>query len=639
MRAALVGVIGHVDHGKTSLVRALTGIETDRLTEEQARGLSIALGFAHLAVEGGVIDLIDMPGHERFLRTMVAGATGMDAVLLVVAANEGIRPQTKEHLTVARLLGVRRGVIAITKTDRVSPEAARRAGERVEAYVAQRGWPGMPVVLTSAHTGAGLAELTCRIGALARPADPTGYRGFAWLPIDRVFAIAGFGTVVTGTLRFGRLGVGEEIEIGSVTGAKHTARIRGLHVHGRVEREVAPGRRVAVNLREPSHRELGRGDVLATPGMLSPSSLIDALISVVANHRRPLRTGASVRLLAGTAETIARIRLLDRDQLQPGESAPAQLALERRLHHCAGEPFILRQGSPPVTIGGGLVLQAQTRRRRRFDEEQIERFRRLASANAEAIIAGEIETAGLAGVMLPDLARLVGLSPGLTRTRLPRAACVLEDGRVMGQELLSGLEQRIEAALIAHQRAQPLDPRVSSSRLEAITAPAAPAAMRMALDTLRSTGRAALELGGWRAARDPSLPLEAAAALAQLEAIFRRAGLSPPSPAEPRMAHPGNVEIIRRLLRRDRLVRTFDRVQKREILFHKEAVELAIRKLEAELGGEEGFLVGDAGRVLGISRKYSIPLLEHLDGIGATRRRGDRRFVTRRPAALGETAA
>ena len=301
MRSATVGVIGHVDHGKTALVRALTGIDTDRLAEEKRRGISIVLGFSHLAVAGGEIDLIDMPGHERFVRTMISGATGIDAVLLVVDAREGIQPQTVEHAGIAGLIGVRRGIVAVTKCDLVPVTDAVASGEAAIKLARAAGIGEVTAVRTSAMTGEGLDELRLRLGSLLDSGGGREDAGVFWLPTDRVFAVPGFGTVVTGTLRRGALSVGDEVEL--MPGGRK-ARVRSLQIHGRPVEAASPGRRVAVNLRGVEQSDVPRGTALASPGLLTGSRWLDAGLTLLTSAPEELRSGTVVRLLTGTVETL-----------------------------------------------------------------------------------------------------------------------------------------------------------------------------------------------------------------------------------------------------------------------------------------------------------------------------------------------
>jgi selenocysteine-specific elongation factor len=360
LRTLLVGVIGHVDHGKTALVRALTGVETDRLKEERARGVSIVPGFALLAAPQGEIDLVDLPGHERFVRAMVSGATGMRAVLLAVDANEGIKPQTIEHLEIARLIGVRRGVLALTKADLATADVIAARSAEIAAAASRAGLVAGPVIATSTVTGAGVADLSGALTALLADAEPGTDDGFPYLPVDRVFTRPGFGTVVTGTLRRGPLAVGDTVEI--VPGGR-SAVVRGLQIHGRPVERADPGRRTAVALRGVGLDEIARGQALSMPGMLAPGTWIDVALAAAASAEGPLASGTACRLLFGTTEVEARLRLLDRDALEPGSSTQAQLHLAEAAAVPAGEPFVLRLDSPPATVAGGRVLDAASRGR------------------------------------------------------------------------------------------------------------------------------------------------------------------------------------------------------------------------------------------------------------------------------------
>ncbi|WP_343894789.1 GTP-binding protein, partial [Craurococcus roseus] len=362
-RHALIGVLGHVDHGKTALVRALTGTDTDRLPEEKARGISIALGFARLEAPcGAEVELVDAPGHERFVRAMVAGATAVDSALLVVDAREGARAQTAEHAEVAALLGVCRGVVAVARRDLADAEQALAAAEGARALLARLGLGAdWPVVETSAATGEGVAELAAALGGLAREETP-GEGGEAWLPLDRAFALAGAGVVATGALRRGRLSVGDSVEV-LPRGLR--ASVRGIHSHGRALERVGPGRRVAVALRGVERRDVAPGDALAAPGLgLAASALLDARVAVLASAPRALARGEPLRLLIGTREVGARLRPLGRDRVEPGEEAVAQLALDAPVAVPARERFVLRLPSPPAREGGGEVLDPSPLRRR-----------------------------------------------------------------------------------------------------------------------------------------------------------------------------------------------------------------------------------------------------------------------------------
>lgn len=629
MRMLAVGVLGHVDHGKTALVRALTGIETDRLEEERRRGISIALGFAHLEAAGACVDLVDVPGHERFIRTMVAGASGIGAVLMTVAADEGVRVQTEEHAEIAGLLGVCRGLVCVTKGDVAGPEAIARAADAAARLLVRHGIAVADRIATSAATGAGLTELSAALARLAKSAVPVSGRGWAHLPVDRSFAVPGYGTVVTGTLRGGTLSVGDEVE---VVPAGARTRIRGLQVHGRPIASVGPGGRVAVNLRGIDHRGVERGHALAVPGMLAPADRLDVRLTA-SFGAPPLENGRVVRLLAGTGEARARVRLLDRDRLEPGDAAVAQLKCAEPVALAARDAFVLRGGSPPRTLGGGIVLDPGARRRRRHHAPAVDELRRLAEEEPEATLARLVGAAEGAGVGRGVLARLTGRTPGWIDGRLPRLGAVcLPDGSVVRRDEVARLRRRILALVAEYQRRNPTAPGLAGGRLaDELGVPGSTPALRAALaGLLRERKDGLLRDGPFLRCRglDPLAHLAPAQRVLsdRLLAVFRRAGLSPPDAAAAIGSQPVGAEVLAALVRFGRLVRTYDRVRKRETLFHPAAVEAAKRQLRTHFHGR-GFLAGEAGKLLGTTRKFSIPLLEHLDAAGFTRRDGDRRVI------------
>ncbi len=426
-RRAVVGVIGHVDHGKTALVRALTGMETDRLEEERRRGISIALGFAYLRIHDAVIDLIDMPGHERFVRTMVSGATGVDAALLVVAANEGIKPQTVEHLDIAGLLGLRRAIVAVTKADLVPPGQAEAVGVAAAQLAEAAGLQVGARVLTSVHDGLGIAALADALAAVVPDAGSRGNDGFPYLPIDRVFSVAGHGTVVTGTLRRGPLGTADEMALAP---QGRPVRLRGLQVHGARTVEALPGQRLAVNLRDVAAADIARGAALTARGMLPASEWLTVSLRAVPGAPA-LPTGTKLMLLFGTEELEARLRLLECDELAAGGRALAQLRCAAPVALPAREHFILRRISPPLTIAGGRVIDPAATRLRRHAPRTLARLAALAGADPARIVAAEIDAAGAAGIPLARLAQLAGLAEPRTAALLPSVPAMLGASRVV----------------------------------------------------------------------------------------------------------------------------------------------------------------------------------------------------------------
>ncbi len=618
----MIGVIGHVDHGKTALVRALTGIDTDRLPEERRRGISIALGFAHLRLGDDEIDIIDMPGHERFVRTMVSGATGIDAVLLVVAANEGVKPQTVEHVDIAVLLGITRAILVLTKADLVAADEAAAAARAMLDFAEKAGLhPVAAPIATSIQDGTGLDAVRA---AMAHTVGGPGDRldaGFAYLPVDRAFSIAGHGTVVTGTLRRGVLQADAEIEI---VPHGRRVRIRALQVHGRTVASAEPGQRVAINLRGVEAAELPRGVALAEPGLLAPSDWLTVELAAVSGAA-PLRTTMMLQLLFGTDEVPVRLRLLDRDVLEPGQTALAQLHAVRGVTLPARERFILRLASPAATVAGGRVLDPAARRLRRHAPRTNDRLRALAAATGDGVLREAIETAGGAGLSLPQLARLAGLSPARTEAALPRLDIVRARGDVLAGravfETLMGALPRLLAARAAEHPAG-----LSHERLATLVPAAAPALLDEAVRRLVAAGTLRQEGGLVRVPRPDQERAQAQreTQLAdRLADAIRRGGLAPPDAPDDAPSR----RMLDRLVRAGVLVRTHDRVLKRDVLFHRDAIDLARRTLAPLLRTGDGLLVREAGLALGISRKFSVPLLEYLDGVRYTRRVGDRRLL------------
>ena len=624
-KSLLVGVIGHVDHGKTALVRALTGTDTDRLKEEKQRGVSIVPGFALLrpaGPEGGEIDLIDLPGHERFVRAMISGATGTRAVLLAVDAREGLKPQTIEHLEIARLIGVRRGVVALTKCDLVGPEAVAARMAEVSAVAARAGLDDVRVIATSVVAGTGLSDLTAALADLLREVPAASDDGFPYLPLDRVFARPGFGTVVTGTLRRGRLTVGDRV---AVMPGGTIATVRGLQIHGRPVQSAELGRRTAVALRGVELADLHRGQALAAPDLLEAGRWIDVSLSAVA-EAGPLPSGTRARLLYGTAEVSVRLRLLDRDVLDPGQTALAQVQAEEDVALPAREPFILRSDAPPATIAGGRVLDPLSRRRRRNDPRILAELSVLSDGRPKEILTTRLAREGAAGVKLIDLARLVGIAPERVRRGLAEIGAREIGDRFLGGPAFAGLRTALLEVMGRHHRDHPIEHGLPLDRLARAVRQNETVVSAALRDLVAA--REAVQVGPLfrRADFDPAR--NETEHVRALEAAFRKGGLTPPDEIEAVGRDTRRQSALKYLLASGALIRTVDRVQKRSILFHREAIQAGKARLAETFGTEgPGFLAKEAGAALGISRKYSIPLLEHLDAVRFTRRIGDRRVI------------
>jgi len=650
-RYLMAGTAGHVDHGKTALVGALTGIDTDRLEEEKRRGISIDLGFAHLELEGGLrIGFVDVPGHERFVKNMLAGVGGIDVVLFVIAADESIKPQTREHFDICRLLGIRTGVVALTKADLVSSEKLELTRLEVEEFVSGSFLEGAPIVAVSSSTGEGLDDLRHALWAAAAQTPPRDTSRHFRLPIDRSFSLRGFGTVVTGTLIAGSIRRDQELE--AHPGGRQV-RVRGIQVHGRpVERAVA-GQRTALNLAGAEAALLTRGMVLSLPDLFHAVQRIDCRLELLPSAR-PLKNRAPVHFHAGTAEVEAEVRLLDgeplagprgasgaeallpcdRQQAQsrvtgerempPGSSAFVRILLRAPLLLLPGDRFIVRMFSPVVTIGGGVVLDIGGLRYRAKDRP-AERLRALFEASVAGRVALLVREARY-GVGVPELIARTGL----TASEIEEAArsgslLTLAEPQpwLVDRLWFENAATRSAAILRQFHQQNPLLAGMPKADLRSQVLPESPPFLLDAL-LARSSG---IVLGGELvrlASHSLVLKDDEQRALTSIERAFESAGLVVPSPAE--VLAGSGVEagrarsLLQLLLREKRLIRVSE-----DLVFHASALARLRGLLAAHRG--ERFSVAEFKMWTGVSRKYAIPLLEHLDREHLTRREDNYRLV------------
>jgi selenocysteine-specific elongation factor len=620
----VIGTAGHVDHGKSTLVLALTGINPDRLREEQEREMTIDLGFAWLTLPNGEpVGIVDVPGHRDFIENMLAGVGGIDAALFVVAADEGVMPQTREHLAILDLLGIDKGVVALTKTDIAESEdwislVAADVSETLDGTVLE----GSPIIPVSARTGQGLDELTSALQQTLSQVEPRWDRGRPRLPVDRVFTISGFGTVVTGTLADGSFEVGQEVAV-LPQGMK--ARIRGLQTHKtKVERAV-PGSRVAMNLTGVNKAELARGNVITTPGWLHPTVLADVQLRYLPAAPRPLRHNTQVKFFCGAAETLAHIRLLGQDRLQPGETGWAQLRLEEPVALVKGDRFIIRFPSPAETVGGGIIVDSNPgRRHRRFRPEVIARLETLAQGSPAEILLQSLERRG------PTLARNLGDAVTETLAQLLDEGQVVALGKAQetttGNQLLvtrawwSDLTNRITRELSAHHQKFPLRAGMgrealrSGLKLEAKVFNAAMA--RAAAEELVVEEEATMRLPSHQVQLAPEQQRRVDALLAQ----FRRQPHATPSYKESAAAV--GEEVLGVLIARRDLVQVSP-----EVLFLPETYEKMVARVRDHIEREGSITLAQVRDMFQTSRKYAQGLLEHLDEIGVTKRVGDERVL------------
>lgn len=415
MKHLILGTAGHIDHGKTSLVKALTGIDTDRLKEEKKRGITIELGFAHLPLDDNTtIGIVDVPGHEKFIRTMVAGVAGMDLVMLVIAADEGIMPQTREHLDILRLLGVKQGLVVLTKADRVDAEWLALVTEEVRDFVADTFFATAPVIAVSSRTGDGLEQLKAALSLLAKEIVQKDREGHFRLPVDRLFTMTGFGTVVTGTLLAGTIKIGDEVEL---LPRGHTGRVRGIQAHGKQVEYGQAGQRLAINLQGINHEQVTRGDLLVPPQVFRTTRRMDVRLEYLASAPKELKHRTRARLHTGTSDVAAQIILFDANSLQPGETAYAQLRLSEPLVLVSGDPCLLRTSSHSATIGGAVVLDPFPPAHRRRSSDAIELLSALDLAEHQRICKLIVTQSRLSGISFEN----IQLRSGIPRRQLDLA--------------------------------------------------------------------------------------------------------------------------------------------------------------------------------------------------------------------------
>ncbi len=626
VKRLVVGTAGHIDHGKTALVKALTGVDTDRLAEEKARGITIELGFAPMTLESGRrIAFVDVPGHERLVRTMIAGAYGIDVVLLVVAADEGVMPQTREHLDILRLLGVRHGAVVLTKIDLVDDELLELARDDVASFVAGTFLEGAPIVACSSLTGEGLERLLEVLEHFAEVLEERPSDGPFRLYADRVFSLRGFGTVVTGTILSGMVSAKDTVEV-LPPGFK--ARIRGIQVHGEEQDQAFAGQRTAINLQGVDKQRLWRGCQLATPDAIAATSILDVSYEHLASNASPLEHRARIRFLCGTAEIDGVAHVLGSDRIEPGARGYLQLRLDKPATPRAGDRYVLRLETPVVTLGGGQVIDpAPVKHRRRGRKEAAALLERLTASRGPEQAALWLELAGPAGTDLPSLAR----RSGWTVSRLREALDATEQAVRAGPQGRSYVSRRwfdacLASALMELERfhaRNPSKPGMPRGELFARIGYCGQDVFSQVLEELLGAGEIRA-VGGLfaRAGFEPGLDETQAALAESLQRVLDEAGLAAPLLAELQdrlHADAGRLtEVLEYLVGAGRVVKVKDGywVAAR----HLEALKAS---LEAHLD-REGELTPAAFKAMtGLTRKWAIPLLEYFDRVQLTLRVGD----------------
>jgi selenocysteine-specific elongation factor len=627
----ILGTAGHIDHGKTTLVRALTGVDCDRLPEEKERGITIELGFAALELPSGLrLGIVDVPGHERLVRTMVSGATGIDLVLFVVAADEGIMPQSREHLAVCELLGVDRGVVALTKIDACDAELVELARLEVEEAIERSSLAGSPVVPVSAVSGEGIPELISALEQVATSAPPRTLRdGPAWLPVDRIFTMRGFGTVVTGTLRGAPLEEGAPVEVfpdSSASGRRpFETRIRGLQTHGATVKRVDPGSRCAVNLHGVDVNAAPRGSVVATPGRVGYRSKVDVELRLL-EGAPPLRDGITLTAHIGTAERLARVRPFEGRRLDPGCSALAELRFTDPVVVVEGDRFVVRGfrriADGGWTLGGGRVIDAEPSRARRPLARRLEELRILAGDDHAAALAVRLRRAGPRGVREEELLRAVRSIEGTAGVHVGTGPTSLW----LDPEAFEGVVGGVTKGVESHHRERPLDAWVGLAPVEARVGQAVPTeAIRAALEKAAERGDLESAASGYR--RPGHRPkLEDPGRARRLLDRINAAGLGPPTLdaiARETEEDPKDVRsILEHLVREGEVVRVSS-----DLFFARPAIDDLRARVVAYLK-DHGTI--DPAAYKGLTaqtRKHTVPLMEYFDTEKLTVRRGNVRAL------------
>jgi selenocysteine-specific elongation factor len=631
MRHVVVGTAGHIDHGKSALVRALTGIDPDRLKEEQVRGITIDLGFAHLDLGDVKAGFVDVPGHEKFVKNMLAGVGGIDFVLLVVAADESIMPQTREHFDICRLLGISGGIVVITKTDLADPEMIELVRDEVVETIRGSFLEGAEIIPVSSKTGEGIDRLKESIHRLSLSIRPRPANRLLRLPIDRAFSIRGFGTVITGTLTSGEIQKDQEIEL--IPGGLK-ARVRGIQVHGIMTGRAAAGQRTAVNLQGVDLAQVERGMVVTVPNTFHSTQILDVRLTLLPSAR-PLKNMVKIRFHQGTLEVLARVALIGQDTLAPGESAYAQLRLDSPVFCLHGDAFIVRQFSPTITIGGGVILHPNPPKHKATDRKALAALKALdqedLSAKIPVLLAANARRAmnlnelnSLLGLPGPDLARICSAlvqSGRMVMVPAPAPVLVLPD-------VVESLKKETLTQVGGFHRENPLQKGISKEELRKRIYDDLPQEVfRYCLEGLVEARQIsfqedAVSLFG----REVQLTAEGEQVRRRIEDLFLRCGYQPPSVSDLADSVAADPEEVRRIffwmLKEKILIKLSE-----DIVYHRTTLDEIKRQIKARFASGSKFGVADFKELFGITRKHAIPLLEYLDRERFTRRLGNDRVL------------
>ena len=629
MKQIILGTAGHIDHGKTSLIKALTGIDTDRLKEEKLRGITIELGFAWLDLPGGQrVGIVDVPGHEKFVKNMVAGASGIDLVAMIIAADEGVMPQTKEHLDICNLLNVKHGLVVLTKIDMVDEEWLEMVADDVQGFLQGTFLEGAPIVPVSSLNGQGVNELLESLEALCKAVPERTSSGLFRLPVDRVFTMKGFGTVVTGSLVSGKVRVGETIMI-YPSGIQ--SKVRGIQVHGHTVDQAVTSMRTAINFQGVDRNAIARGDVVGGVNTLKASYMLDAFLVYISSNEKPLKNRTKVRFHTGTSEILGYVILLDREELSPGETAVAQFRLDAPVAVVKDDRFVIRSYSPIRTIGGGQILNPIPRKHKRFKKSLVTEIKGLAESPAEGVITYHTRESGIAGVRFSELILMTNLSAKdleqhlqLLLSQREIVQIDRENRTFIHGSIFQGLREKASKVLESYHKEHPLKAGMSREALKSKLAHSLSSKLFSLLiqDMTKSNiviqEKEIIRLSGHTVA----LEADQKDVRHRIEQTYLQSGLQPPYFRDLVASHkqnPAHVkEILIHMLEEGTLVKVKD-----DLYFHRSVIENLKNRLITYLKANSEITTPQFKEMTGVSRKYTIPLIEYFDSTKATLRVGD----------------
>ncbi|BBO81202.1 selenocysteine-specific translation factor [Desulfosarcina ovata subsp. sediminis] len=636
MKQIILGTAGHIDHGKTSLIKAVTGTNTDRLKEEQKRGITIELGFASLDLPSGRhLGIVDVPGHEKFVKNMVAGATGIDIVTMVIAADEGVMPQTREHMEICTLLGIKYGLVVLTKIDMVDEEWLELVTEDIRDFTRGTFLEEAPIVPVSSMSGQGIPRFIETLDTLSENVPERASSGLFRLPVDRVFSMKGFGTVITGTLISGKINVGETIMIYP---SKITSKVRGLQVHNQGREMAEAGMRTAINFQGLEKAAINRGEIIARENTLTPSYMVDLELLYLSSNRKPMKNRTQVRFHTGTSETMGNLILLDREDLLPGDTCPAQIRLDEPVSLIRDDRFVIRSYSPVRTIGGGKVLNPIPAKHKRFQQAIIDGLMDLVESDAKAIIDYQARMAGPAGVTFADLLLMTNQPEKALTTTIANLlnsqtiVLVDKDNRTyVHLAVFDQLKTLSHDVLEQYHQRNPLKPGISKEELKSKFPRKANAKLfTQVLNRMIKDQQLVLEDDTVRlATHTVSLQVDQEVVKQQIADIYRQSGLTPPYfreiTADLEMDAKSARGVLELLIGEGVLIKV-----KEDLYYDSRVIEKLKEKLVAHILEKGEISTPEFKDMTGASRKYVIPLIEHFDATNVTIRVGDIRKLRKR---------